>query len=978
MNINFYKELVKKSPLGYAYHRIICDEKGVPYDFEFLDINESFEILTGLKRKDILNQTVLTVMPNIRDDNFDWISFYGEVALGGPYKEFEQYSEPLNRYYHVNVYSPKKYYFVTVFSDITTQVQMTNISKKLIEYSVEQIDYQKIADDMRKLSGAKYVTLNLFDDSSLGFTTVAVSGTYEDSNKSVVVKIMNEDRLLGDFTLVVNPGKNKVPEEMLKIYASQIGLVLEKKRAEEKLHESENRLELFFKQSLSGCFFMMLDQPVEWNDTIDKEKVLDYVFAHQRITKVNEAMLKQYGITEEDFLNKTPNELFAHNVEYGKKVWKDFFDHGQLHINTNEQRPDGTQMWIEGDYICLYDLDGRIIGHFGTQQDVTERKKTKQNLVERDLLLTKISQQVPGAIYQYQFQPNGLSYFPFATEGIWDIYEVTPAEVRYDASIVYSRIHPEDYDHVVASIQHSYRTLSIWEDEYRVNLPKKGTIWIRGLARPEKLNDGSVLWHGYLRDISEVKLAEQALFIKKEQFKTTLLSVGDGVISTDAKGNILLLNKIAEQLTGWSLSEAFGKPLGQVFNIINEFTRQKCDNLVCKVLETGNIIELANHTILISKDGREIPIEESVAPIKDDQGNIKGMVLVFKDFTEKKEKQDKIIYLSYYDQLTGLHNRRFFEEELKRLDIEKNLPLTMVLADVNGLKLANDAFGHLMGDRILKKIAQIMKNECDQEDLIARIGGDEFVILLPNTNTEKAQIIVNQIHDAIGKEKVDSINLSVSFGWETKNDLSEDMATIFKKAEDHMYRRKLCESSSMLYSTITLIMKTLYEKNKREEKHSKRVSDLCVKVGTTLNLNKEQINELKTVGLMHDIGKIAIDDDILNKPGMLSETEWLEIKRHPEIGYNILRTVNEYAQLAEYVLSHHERWDGKGYPRGLKGEEIPLLARLISIVDAFDAMTGYRTYRSPLSEEDAIEEIRKNAGTQFDPHMVNVFIESMI
>lgn len=193
-----------------------------------------------------------------------------------------------------------------------------------------------------------------------------------------------------------------------------------------------------------------------------------------------------------------------------------------------------------------------------------------------------------------------------------------------------------------------------------------------------------------------------------------------------------------------------------------------------------------------------------------------------------------------------------------------------------------------------------------------------------------------------------------------------------------MYRRKLCESSSMLYSTITLIMKTLYEKNKREEKHSKRVSDLCVKVGTTLNLNKEQINELKTVGLMHDIGKIAIDDDILNKPGMLSETEWLEIKRHPEIGYNILRTVNEYAQLAEYVLSHHERWDGKGYPRGLKGEEIPLLARLISIVDAFDAMTGYRTYRSPLSEEDAIEEIRKNAGTQFDPHMVNVFIKSMI
>lgn len=743
------------------------------------------------------------------------------------------------------------------------------------------------------------------------------------------------------------------------------------------MDESENYLNLFFKQSLTGFFFMMLDKPIEWNDNIDKEKAMDYVFEHQRITKVNQAMLNQYRMTEEDFLNKTPNELFAHDIKQGKKIWIEFFDKGQLHIDTNEQRADGTQMWVEGDYLCLYDSEGRITGHFGTQQDVTKRREDQQKLAERDKLLTKLSQQVPGAIYQYQYYPDGKSCFPFASEGIWDIYRVTPEEVKYDASIVYSRIHPEDYDRVVESIIYSYKNLSIWEDEYRVILPNKGTIWVRGLARPEKLKDGSVLWHGYLRDISEIKAVEKALFIRKEQFKTTLLSVGDGVISTDAQGNVLILNKVAEKLTGWTQAEAFGRPLGEVFNIVNEFTRDRYEGLVRNVLKTGEIIDFPSDIILISKDGSEMPIEDSAAPIKDAQGNISGMVLVFKDFTEKKEKQDEIIYLSFHDLLTGLYNRRFFEEELKRLDTERNLPLTLVIIDVNGLKLINDAFGHLVGDEVLRRVGEVIKKQCRADDIIARIGGDEFVILLPKTDERQAQKIAGRIYDAAKKEKVGSINLSISFGHETKREMSQNISTIFKKAEDNMYRQKLYESGSIHHKTVALIMKTLYEKNEREEKHSKRVSKLCMKLGIALNLNQEQIDELQMVGLMHDIGKIAIDDHILNKPSVLTDAEWNEIKRHPEIGYNILRTVNEYAHFAEYVLAHHERWDGKGYPKGLKGKEIPLQARIIAVADAYDAMISYRTYRKALTEDEAIHELIKNTGTQFDPDIVKLFVETV-
>ncbi len=481
--------------------------------------------------------------------------------------------------------------------------------------------------------------------------------------------------------------------------------------------------------------------------------------------------------------------------------------------------------------------------------------------------------------------------------------------------------------------------------------------------------------HCILQDITKRKKMEYQLYNEKEQFKTTLISIGDGVISTDTQGVILIMNKVAEQLTGWTQAEAIGQSIETVFQIINEFTRVKCNNPVAKVLAQKQVIELANHTLLISKYGIERPIEDSAAPIIDERGNLTGVVLVFRDFTEKKKNHDEIKYLSFHDHLTGLYNRRFYEEELIRLDTRRRWPLTIVMGDVNGLKLINDSFGHAVGDQLLIKTAKAITSSCRGDDIIARMGGDEFVILLPETDAFEATQIIKRIKSLLKKESVEGVEISISFGYETKISEDDNIEEIIRKAEDQMYHNKLFEGPSLKGRVIDNIVAALNHKSSREEVHSRHVSNLCEKMGKALGMEEYKIKELKIFGLLHDIGKIAISDKILNKPDKLNENEWIEMKNHAEIGYRILSTNNDMIEIAEYVLAHHERWDGKGYPKGLKGREIPFPARICAVADAYDAMISVRSYKSSLSEEVALAELKNNAGAQFDPELVQLFLE---
>ena len=378
-----------------------------------------------------------------------------------------------------------------------------------------------------------------------------------------------------------------------------------------------------------------------------------------------------------------------------------------------------------------------------------------------------------------------------------------------------------------------------------------------------------------------------------------------------------------------------------------------------------------------SKNGNVIWVEVSTRFRYNSSGEVE-IVGASRNIEERKKAEREVVYLSYHDQLTGLFNRRFYEEELIRMNFKRNLPITLAVADVNGLKLTNDSFGHFAGDNLLRRFTSILNRELRIEDIAARLGGDEFVILLPKTGADEANRILSRIEDEINKDQSDQAILSVSIGWATKENVQEDFNSIFVQAENNMYHKKLIESTEMKNQTILLAMRKLYEKNPKEKRHSENVARICLEIGSAIGLRGSYLEELELLGEMHDIGKIGIPEEILQKKEKLTETDWIEIRRHPEIGYQILRSADEYVHIAESVLSHHEYVDGSGYPRNLKASEIPLAARILSVAEAYDYMMWKERNGKPVYETDVVMELMKRAGTQFDSEIIKIFIEKVL
>lgn len=347
------------------------------------------------------------------------------------------------------------------------------------------------------------------------------------------------------------------------------------------------------------------------------------------------------------------------------------------------------------------------------------------------------------------------------------------------------------------------------------------------------------------------------------------------------------------------------------------------------------------------------------------------------DMVKIAEREEKIKYLSFHDKLTGLYNRAYFEDKLKYLDDPHNFPISIIIGDINGLKVTNDVFGHFEGDKLLQKTASTLKKSCRSQDIIARYGGDEFAIILPKTTNSAAGKICTRIKMLCKENCIGMVSASISLGWATKKRIKQNIQNVIREAEDMMYRHKLLESSSVRNAIISSLESSLHEKNIESKEHTLHLIKTTAKMGTILGLSSSEMDDLNLLARLHDIGKIAVEERVLRKKGKLTQDEVVEIQKHCEAGYRIAKSSHTLSSISKHILYHHERWDGQGYPHGLKKDEIPLLSRILSIADAYDAMVSDRPYRKALSEEAAIKELKKCSGNQFDPKLVTVFI-SMI
>ena len=374
--------------------------------------------------------------------------------------------------------------------------------------------------------------------------------------------------------------------------------------------------------------------------------------------------------------------------------------------------------------------------------------------------------------------------------------------------------------------------------------------------------------------------------------------------------------------------------------------------------------------------------------------NDEVLIIYYSDITDIKQNmssplidnecfQNKIININdrekmlYKDMLTGLYNKNFFDEELSRLDTKRQLPISIIMGDINGLKLINDAFGHQMGDNTLKRAAEIMTSSFREEDIVCRVGGDEFIVLLPKTTGDTALKVIERVKNKCEINPLDFLRISISFGVATKESKDTDIYTVLKKAENKMYFNKLKESKQAKLLMIKALKSRLEKITYETKTHYDRLKKLCLLMADALHLSNHEKEELRLLCEFHDIGKVGVSKSILQKRGSLNSEEWENVRRHSEIGYYIAKEFKDASPVDELILIHHERWDGKGYPGLLKNNEIPLVARVFAIADAYDVMVNDRPYKTRMNNRQALNEIKDKSGSQFDPNIAEVFIKIM-
>lgn len=475
--------------------------------------------------------------------------------------------------------------------------------------------------------------------------------------------------------------------------------------------------------------------------------------------------------------------------------------------------------------------------------------------------------------------------------------------------------------------------------------------------------------------------AEEALTNSERELKETVNILDNFWIHSPnpisivrKNGDILKISRACTEIFGLRPEEMEGKNLAE---ICNPTTLRMLQERFSEIQNNHGPVSYSDKIVLLN--GEERYYESWAFPIANTAGELELAGIFALDVTERKASEEQLKVLSLIDTLTGLYNRAFFERQIKELNNIAEYPISIISLDVDGLKIINDTMGHDKGDELLKGLAQILKATLRDSDMLSRVGGDEFIIILPKTERMAAEIILARIKNNIERYNIKHtcLPLGVSFGLATAEHPQDDLNQILKKADQDMYHNKFFQKENSHSQIISSLLSALAERDYLTQGHAERLKAWAEKLSIRNNIESHLRAELALLSKVHDIGKVGVPDEILMKPGPLNVEEWEIMRQHCEKGYRIAVLSPDIIQIADLILKHHERWDGSGYPFGLKGEQIPIQCRILAVLDSYDNMVNDKPYRKARSLDEARKELVRCSGTEFDPDIVNLFIDML-
>ncbi len=753
---------------------------------------------------------------------------------------------------------------------------------------------------------------------------------------------------------------------------------------------------------------------------------------------VNKYAADQLNKTMQDIIGKHFSDLFPAAVAQRMLAnVEKVFASGELSYTENPLVLNDQEVWQGTKIIPLRDkgansgFDRILI----VSRDITTNKQIEQSLKENEEQFRQIIQQMPLPIEVAD--PSGTAIM--VNKAFLELFQLPSAKsiVGIFNSLNEPLIRELGLLDIIKDVRNGHSVfipevalpLEKISDRYAVK--RMGTIYLEITIFPVFMC-ANELWRvvSVWKDITERKKMEESLRLSEEKYRTLLQEATEVIILADPLGNLLELNKKAEMLLGYNREEIVRMnfcnihPPSEHLRIIETFKE-----IILK--GSARIYD----TSVLTKDGRIIPIDISGSVVE--YGGKEVCQGIFRDMTERKAAElklskvneelnasnKKLKQMAVKDPHTGLFNHKYLTDILEREFVRAkkyNHPLSLILVDIDYFKAINDTYGHHTGDQVLKQLAHVIKRLSKKEQSVIRYAGEEFLILAPDTNKEdainQAQKLLDEINIFKFGDRKRPLRLRVSMAVcsypEDKvlqgMELLEKADLLISKAKEWGGNRVLSSLDLHLKKIIPLVKnsrklnvkelkKTMARLNKRSNQnaveaifafgkaielkdhytgdHVDKTVHYATEIAKALKLSSEDIMLIKQASMLHDLGKIGISDNVLLKPAKLTSKEYMEIKKHPTIGADIIRPIHLLHGIIPHILYHHERWDGKGYPAKLKGEKIPLGARIIALADVYQALTSNRPYRKAYAKAAALKIIKRESGSHFDPRIVNAFLQ---